>query len=72
MGCDEGKAWINPDLWREFDALQKEDAAHAIWFTCAGLEGKTSTAKAHDVDICDMQSGKKLASYSKRHGFRVY
>lgn len=70
MECDNGKAWINHDLWLTFDRAQKSDAAHYIWFACAGFLGKTSVNDADDLVLYDMQSGKKLASYSKRHGFR--
>jgi Domain of unknown function (DUF4352) len=69
MECDSGKAWINHDLWLTFDRSQKSDAAHYIWFACAGFQGKTSVNDADDLVLYDMQSGKKLATYSKRHGF---
>jgi hypothetical protein len=72
MECDNGKAWINHDLWRTFDRAQKSDAARYIWFACAGFLGKTNVNDADDLVLYDMQSGKKLASYSKRHGFRPY
>jgi len=59
--CNEGKAWIDPELWEASNAEDKENVAHAVFESC----NKT-------VAIYDAKSAKKLAGYGLPDGFIAY
>jgi hypothetical protein len=62
IDCGSGKAWVDPAMWQESDAAQKELLARMIYEHCA----------SESINIYDAQSAKKLARYGSVLGFRVY
>jgi hypothetical protein len=62
LNCDEGKAWIDPDLWQASNAEDKEILARAINEHCS----------SQSIDIYDGRSAKKLARYGSVLGFKAY
>ena len=62
------EAIINPDLWAQMNIMQKENISAAIAVYCGNFKGKNT----YWAVIYDLQSGKKLAKYSRAWGFKVY
>jgi hypothetical protein len=62
IDCASGKAWVDPAVWQESDAQQKELLTRMICEHCA----------SDGINIYDAKSAKKLARYGSVLGFRVY
>ncbi len=62
------QAYINPNLWAQMNIMQKENISAAIAVYCGNFKGKNT----YWAVIYDLQSGKKLAKYSRAWGFKVY
>jgi len=62
IDCGSGNAWVDPAMWQQSDAEQKELLARMICEHCA----------SDSINIYDAQSAKKLARYGSVLGFRVY
>ena len=62
------RADIQKRFWNELESSLKEDFAAGL----AIYVGNEKGTQLYWVEVYDMQSGKKLAKYSRARGFKVY
>jgi len=67
--CRHAKAYVDPLSWYSVDVFQKENVAKGLAFYCAQKNGWDP--KNVWVDIFDLNTGKKIATYDV-FGFKVY
>jgi hypothetical protein len=73
LECSAGKAWINTHDWQEYSIFEKEKMTHVIHLACANESEAVNVSQATQaIVLYDLQSDKKLASYSPLGGFWIY
>jgi hypothetical protein len=70
LECSARKAWINTHDWQEYSIFEKEKMTHVIHLACANESEAVNVSRA--IVLYDMQSDKKLASYSPLGGFWIH
>ncbi|HEV2805979.1 MAG TPA: hypothetical protein VGW57_13735 [Chthoniobacterales bacterium] len=70
LECAAGKAWIDTHDWQEYSIFEKEKMTHVVCLACADRSEVVSRSQA--IVLYDLQSDKKLATYSSIAGFRIY
>jgi len=64
----ENRAEVSQVVWRSFDYDAKEGLCYCLAVKCGNDKG----TQLYWVDVYDIDTGKKLAKYSRSWGFKVY